>query len=453
MIRYDKGITTELADDFPGEFPVKLTVNGRELATLVSSSHDLRFLVAGFLRTQGFVSEIGDFLAMGVCEESGEANVRIRGELPERLTPVLTSGCGTGISFTFNAGPPRRAVAGATFDAESIFEMMREMAHLSERYGRHGGIHSAAISNGTAILHHAEDLGRHNTVDRLAGQALFSGTDLSGTLLLTSGRVSSEMAAKAASLGVALIASRTSPTDMAVRICKEAGIGLVGYVRGESFRVVASPERVRMNVQAKISDVAGIVLAGGESSRMGRNKALLEVNGERMIETAYRRMAELFDEVLLVTNSPDVYDFIPCRKIADIYPGMGPLGGIHAALTSCDAERAFVIACDMPGLNPQLIRELSIMQDGVDVVIPETPGGLEPLHAVYAKSCLPKMEKMLQAGERRILSFFDLAQVRLVPRGKIAALDPDYASFRNINTPEDYQRLSHHVAPLTEGAD
>jgi FdhD protein len=93
------------------------------------------------------------------------------------------------------------------------------------------------------------------------------------------------------------------------------------------------------------------------------------------------------------------------------------------------------------------------MQDGVDVVIPETPGGLEPLHAVYAKSCLPKMEKMLQAGERRILSFFDLAQVRLVPRGKIAALDPDYASFRNINTPEDYQRLSHHVAPLTEGAD
>jgi molybdopterin-guanine dinucleotide biosynthesis protein A len=97
----------------------------------------------------------------------------------------------------------------------------------------------------------------------------------------------------------------------------------------------------------------------------------------------------------------------------------------------------------MPGLNPSLIRELSSMPGGVDVVIPETPGGLEPLHAVYSKSCLPKMEKMLQGGERRILSFFDLAQVRLVPRGKVATLDPDYASFRNVNTPEDFQEVTH----------
>lgn len=443
MLRYDKGITSEIPDEFPAEFPIKLTVNGREIATLVASPHELRFLVAGFLRTQGFVREIGDFLAMGACEESGEANVHIRGDLPERLTPVLTSGCGTGVTFSFNAGAPKAAPPEITFSAEAVFNMMREMAQLSERYGRHGGIHSAAVSDGSRILLHAEDLGRHNTIDRLAGQALFSGIDLAGCLLLTSGRVSTEMAAKAASLGVALIASRTSPTDMAVRICREAGIGLAGYVRGESFRVAACPERVRMAVQMRFADVAGVILAGGESSRMGRNKALLEVNGERMIETAYRRMAELFDEVLLVTNTPESYDFIPCRKLADIYPGMGPLGGIHAALSTCVVGRAFVTACDMPGLNSRLIRELCSIQEGGDVVIPETPGGLEPLHAVYAKSCLPKMEAMLRAGERRILSFFDLAQVRLVPRGKIATLDPDYASFRNVNTPEDYQRVAH----------
>jgi FdhD protein len=442
MIRYDKGITTELPDEFPAEFPVKLTVNGRDIATLVASPHELRFLVAGFLRTQGFVRELGDFLAMGVCEDSGEASIRIRGELPERLTPVLTSGCGTGISFSFNAGMPKQAPSDATFPAEAVFSAMREMGHLSERYGRHGGIHSAAISDGSKILLHAEDLGRHNTIDRLAGQALFAGIDLTGRMLLTSGRVSTELASKAASLGIALVASRTSPTDMAVRICTEHGIGLVGYVRGESFRIAACPERLRMPPRERFSDIAGVILAGGESSRMGRNKALMEVNGERMVETAYRRMAELFDEVLLVTNTPEIYDFIPCRKIADIYPGMGPLGGIHAALSSCSAARAFVTACDMPGLNPRLIRELSNMPGGVDVVIPETPGGLEPLHAVYAKSCLAKMEAMLRAGERRILSFFDLAHVRLVPRGKIATLDPDYASFRNVNTPEDYQRIS-----------
>lgn len=443
MIRYEKGIASEIPDDFPAEFPVRLTVNGREIATLVASPHELRFLVAGFLLTQGFVRDIGDILALGVCDDSGEANVRIRGEIPARLAPILTSGCGSGVTFSFSGGTPKGAPPEANFPAETIFAMMREMAHLSERYGRHGGIHSAAVSDGARILLHAEDLGRHNTIDRLAGEALLSGVDLAGCLLLTSGRVSSEMATKAASLGIALIASRTSPTDMAVRICREAGIGLVGYVRGESFRIAACPERVLITSPRRFYDVAGVILAGGESSRMGRNKALMEVDGERMIETAYRRMAELFEEVLLVTNSPEIYEFIPCRKVADIYPGMGPLGGIHAALSNCSAERAFITACDMPGLHPELIRELCRMQGG-DVVVPETPGGLEPLHAVYAKSCLPGMEKMLQAGERRILSFLDLAQVRLVSRERIATLDPDFASFRNINTPEDYRLLARN---------
>jgi FdhD protein len=246
MLRYEKGELSTTADDCPLERPIKLTINGREIATLVASPHDARFLVAGFLRTQGFVRGVDDFLALGVCEDSGEAVVQIRGELPERLTPVLTSGCGTGISFTLAAGPARRAPPEARFAPESVFAMMAEMAQRSKRYGRHGGIHSAAVSDGRRILFHAEDIGRHNTIDRLAGQALLSGVDLAGSLLLTSGRVSSEMAAKAASLGVALIASRTSPTDMAVRICQEAGIGLLGYVRSTSFRIAACPERVQL---------------------------------------------------------------------------------------------------------------------------------------------------------------------------------------------------------------
>ncbi len=252
MLRYEKGGFGEMADDLPLERPVRLVVNGREIATLVASPHELRFLVVGFLRTQGFVRSMDDFLALGVCEDSGEACVRIRGELPERLTPVLTSGCGTGISFTLAAGPARPVPPDVRFSADAIFAMTGAMARLSKRYGRHGGIHSAAVSDGAQILFHAEDLGRHNTIDRLAGQAIFSGADLAGRLLLTSGRVSSEMAAKAASLGVALIASRTSPTDMAVRICSEAGIGLVGYVRSTSFRIAACPERI-VEAAARVS--------------------------------------------------------------------------------------------------------------------------------------------------------------------------------------------------------
>ncbi|GAM09613.1 hypothetical protein OR1_01893 [Geobacter sp. OR-1] len=438
MLRYDKGIISQRPDDFPAEFPLKLTVNDREIATLVASPHELRFLVAGFLRTQGFVRQVEDFLVMGVCEKSGEAIVRIRGELPERLTPVLTSGCGAGISFSFTAGPPKAPPPEASFPPEAIFAMMREMAELSERYGRHGGIHSAAVSDGTRILMHAEDLGRHNTIDRLAGQALLAGVDLTGCLLLTSGRVSAEMAAKAASLGVALIASRTSPTDMAVRICKEAGIGLAGYVRGESFRVAACPERVRMMVKPRFSNVTGVILAGGQSIRMGKNKALLEVNGVPLIATIYRRMAELFDEVLLVTNTPEIYDFIPCRKVPDLYAGMGVLAGIHSGLLHSSSPAIFATACDMPYLVEDLVCHIAERADAGGVLIPEGPAGLEPLHAAYGKGCLAAIEATLLSGQRRIVSFFDRTNVSRVNQEQVAIFDPTFSSFVNINTMEDY---------------
>ncbi|MCM2359628.1 MAG: formate dehydrogenase accessory sulfurtransferase FdhD, partial [Geobacteraceae bacterium] len=102
----------------------------------------------------------------------------------------------------------------------------------------------AAVADGGSLLLYAEDIGRHNTIDRLAGEALFRGIDLNGKALVTSGRVSSELAAKAAFLGVSLVASRTSPTDMAVKICRAAGIVLVGYLRGGRFTVYSHPERL-----------------------------------------------------------------------------------------------------------------------------------------------------------------------------------------------------------------
>lgn len=235
--------------DVVQEFPLVLRVNDREIVTLIASPHDLRFLVAGFLRVQGFVSSVEDFLVLSVCNDYGIANVRIRGELPAELKPVLTSGCGTGITFSL---PGAEKLATLHADAEpvpalAVFELMKQLAQHSEKYRSHGGVHSAAVGDGSGkLLLHAEDIGRHNTLDRLAGEALLKGMDLAGALLVTSGRVSAEMAAKAASLGIRLIASRTSPTDMAIRICNEGGIALIGYLRGGKFTVYAHPEQISM---------------------------------------------------------------------------------------------------------------------------------------------------------------------------------------------------------------
>jgi FdhD protein len=229
--------------DVVQEFPLVLRVNDREIVTLVASPHELRFLVAGFLRVQGFVSRIEDFLMLSVCNDYGIANVRIRGEIPAELKPILTSGCGTGITFSLPAAGGFEKRLGEPVTPAAIFALMEQLAQKAEQYKSHGGVHSAAVgdTHGRLLLH-AEDIGRHNTFDRLAGEALLTGEALAGRLLVTSGRVSAEMAAKAAALGIPLIASRTSPTDMAIRICQEAGITLVGYLRGARFNVYAHPE-------------------------------------------------------------------------------------------------------------------------------------------------------------------------------------------------------------------
>lgn len=227
------------------EVPLVVQVNGREIATLIASPHNLRQLVAGFLRLQGFVSSLADFDMLAVCEDYGIANVRIKGEVPEKLKPVLTSGCGTGITFTLPQAPVsdvdrnRRPIAPGT-----VFLLMEQLNRLTDRYHAHGGIHSAAVGDESGIILHCEDIGRHNTIDRIAGEALLIGKDLQGKALVTSGRISSEMAAKAALLGISLVASRTSPTDMAATICEQAGITLIGYVRGGSFKVYSRPDQV-----------------------------------------------------------------------------------------------------------------------------------------------------------------------------------------------------------------
>lgn len=444
IFRYQQGRLEAADKAVVREFPLQLIVNGREIATLVASPHNLRFLVAGFLRLQGFVETVSDFHMLSVCEDFGVANVRIKGELPEKLRPVLTSGCGTGVTFNLEIpSPPTAGERATAFRPDAVFRLMEELGRKAEAYKSHGGIHSAAVgdADGNLVLY-AEDLGRHNTLDRIAGEALFNNKELAGSLLVTSGRVSTEMAAKAARLGIAVIASRTSPTDMAEKICREAGIVLIGYARGGKFIVYNGAERIDLSAaEVKIKGVSGVILAGGKSSRMGSNKALLPYKGGRFIEAIHRQLAEIFDEVLLVTNNPEQYEFLPCRKVPDIFPGAGALAGIHSGLYHSSNPAIFAVACDMPYLNSELIRHLAGRTDAGSVLIPEGPAGLEPLHAVYGRDCLAAIEETLTSGEKRILSFFDRVKTIKIDAEQIAAFDPSFASFSNINTPDEYFRM------------
>lgn len=192
---------------------------------------------------------------------------------------------------------------------------------------------------------------------------------------------------------------------------------------------------------APFSGVTGVILAGGKSSRMGSNKALLPYRGGRFIEAIYRQLSSLFEEVLVVTNTPEQYAFLGCRMVSDLYPDMGALAGLHAGVAHSRTPHIFAVACDMPYLNTDVIRTLVARRHRSDVVIPEGENGLEPLHAVYSRTCLPALETALHTGKRRLISFFPEVRVATVPRDTIRFVDPDLDSFKNINTPADYYGL------------
>jgi molybdopterin-guanine dinucleotide biosynthesis protein A len=201
----------------------------------------------------------------------------------------------------------------------------------------------------------------------------------------------------------------------------------------------------------KVLNLSAAVLAGGASSRMGQDKSLLSLQGERLIERVVRCLAALTMDVMVVTNSPAKYNFLAgrVRFVRDITgPGQGPLAGIASALQAAKYERVLVVATDMPFLNVSLLNYLASLDPAADVVVPviADDGYPETLHAIYRKSLLPFIEGQLAAGHRKITRFFSQVHVRKVPRHVIEPVDPTFLSFFNANTPEEWAEVEQSVS-------
>ena len=185
----------------------------------------------------------------------------------------------------------------------------------------------------------------------------------------------------------------------------------------------------------------------------GRNKAFLELDGRSLIQIVIERVQRVCAEVLIVAADTGPYARLDVTTVEDRFRGVGVLGGLHAGLEAASHEVALVVGCDMPFLNSKLLQAFATWAEGYDVVVlrhappPSSPplggkeGGLfiEPLHAAYRRTCLPAIETAIQAEERRIVSFFPHVRVRTVTPAEIAPIDPDLRSFRNINTPQEWE--------------
>ena len=183
-----------------------------------------------------------------------------------------------------------------------------------------------------------------------------------------------------------------------------------------------------------------VIQAGGESRRMGQDKALLPFQGRTLIERVLRRVAHLADEVLVTTNKPEGYRFLGLPLVPDVIPGRGALGGLYTALSAASQPLVAVVACDMPFVSLELLsfeRDL-LLQEGYDAAIPRTAGGTEPFHAFYrGETCLPHIQAAIQADKWRVDAWYSKANVRLLGPEETRPYDPQGLAFWNVNTPEE----------------
>lgn len=237
------GAPHEVEDEIVEEATACITVNGRELATFMCTPHQLDWQGVGFLFNEGIITTADEIATLHISD-SHCVDVWLTHDFtpPERL--IVTAGCGGGVTFddlstqhaplteTLHAGP------------DTLAGLMRQLHLGAERYQRSRGIHTAVLATPSDILLQVEDLGRHNCLDKLAGAALLQGISTRGHILLSSGRISSEMVNKARRMGTPIVCSRTSPTSLSVALADAWNITIVAYLRQDRMRIYTHPERV-----------------------------------------------------------------------------------------------------------------------------------------------------------------------------------------------------------------
>lgn len=191
----------------------------------------------------------------------------------------------------------------------------------------------------------------------------------------------------------------------------------------------------------------GVILAGGQNERFsGINKAFINVGGKRILDRTYEIFDSLFDEIILIANDPLKYLAWDLHIVSDIFPFRSSLTGIHTGLFFTNNFYTFITACDIPFLKKELVETvINSIETGVDVIIPETLNGMEPLCAVYSKRCLKPIENNLIQKELKIKQFFKKVRVKKLPENILREKDPDLISFFNINTPDDLARAEEII--------
>ena len=233
------GRLDEVKGDVVREQPLTVYVDGERFLTLLCSPFQLEPLVLGYLWMEKVIAGLDEVAGLQISEVDGRADVTLRHPVTLPTERILTSGCGGGITFRIDPRLFPRITSDVRVSPADLGDRMHDLLREAVHYHASRGIHGAALADHDRVLLVAEDVGRHNAVDKLMGLALQRGIPTTDRILLSTGRVSSEMLLKAARMSVPIVASRTSPTEMAVALAEQLGVTVVGYLRGESLNLYA----------------------------------------------------------------------------------------------------------------------------------------------------------------------------------------------------------------------
>ncbi|PYM21084.1 MAG: formate dehydrogenase accessory sulfurtransferase FdhD [Candidatus Rokuibacteriota bacterium] len=237
--RVHGGVTEEIRGEVVREQPLTIYVDGAKFLTLLCTPTQLDALVIGYLWMEQVIADVGDIRALDVSPVDGRADVTLVRPVTLPTERILTSGCGGGITFRIDHRLFPRLSSNLRVSPATLSARMKDLFAAAVNYRASRGIHGAALTDGATLAVVAEDVGRHNAVDKLKGEALLRGISTEDRILLSTGRISSEMLLKASRMGVPLVASRTSPTEMAVGLAEQLGVTVCGYVRPDSLNVYA----------------------------------------------------------------------------------------------------------------------------------------------------------------------------------------------------------------------
>lgn len=226
------------------EEPVTLMVNGTPWLDFMCSPQELKELGVGFLYNEEIINSIDDILLVDTCPRNQCIDIWLKKDISMPDGWRLTSGCAGGITFVKSSYPVRKTESKLGLTPYQVRSLVKKLFDQQKLYKKVRGVHASALSDGEDLLIVCEDIGRHNSIDKIAGKYLLEKFDILQKVLLSSGRISSEMAQKSYRLGADILISRTSPTSMSVKFAEEVGMTLIGYARGRQFTVYTHPQRI-----------------------------------------------------------------------------------------------------------------------------------------------------------------------------------------------------------------